>query len=93
MTQLACEMGSDECPAACRDNGEEKDEDEVVKSGDLDVEASGSSNGRIFIGRESELDTISLKSSEEVTITKIVLERIGYSTKDNIATVKLENDK
>ena len=93
MTQLACEMGSDECPAACRDNGEEEDEDSVVRSGDLDVSASGNSDGKVFIGRDSELDTITFKTSEEITISKIVLERVGYSTASDIVNVRLEDDK
>jgi hypothetical protein len=67
-----------DCPAACRkDNSKEekKDTDEVVRAGDLDVSASGNSDGKLFIGRASELDTITLKTSEEVSISKIVLER------------------
>ena len=85
-----------DCPAACRkDNTKEEDNnsDEVVKAGDLDVTTSGDSNGRFFIGRASDLDTITLKTSEEVTISKIVLERIGYSTVKNIKNVWLEDEK
>ena len=85
-----------DCPAACRkDNTKEEEDnnsDEVVKAGDLDVTASGESNGRVFIGRSSDLDTITLKTSEEVTISKIVLEREGYTTKDNVANVWLEDE-
>jgi len=85
-----------DCPAACRkDNTKEEDNnsDEVVKAGDLDVTTSGNQDGKLFIGRDSELDTITLKTSEEVTISKIVLERIGYSTANNIVSVRLEDEK
>jgi hypothetical protein len=68
-----------DCPAACRKDNtkdeEKEDTDEVVRAGDLDVSASGNSDGKLFIGRASELDTITLKTSEEVSISKIVLER------------------
>jgi hypothetical protein len=94
---LACSLGSDSCPAACQKDDETiVDEDGnvvVVKSGDLDVTSAGNSDGRVFIGRDSELDTINLKTSEEVSISRIVLERIGYSTADNIVSVKLEDSK
>jgi len=91
---LACNLDSEDCPAACKSDSknEEKNSDEVVKAGNLDVTTSGESNGRVFIGRASDLDTITLKTSEEVTISKIILERIGYSTKDNIDNVRLEDE-
>ena len=90
---LACELDSDKCPAECKKASEEEtDTDTVVKAGNLDVSIEGESNGRLFIGRASDLDTITLKTSEEVTISKIILERIGYSTKDNIDEVRLEDE-
>jgi hypothetical protein len=91
---LACNLDSEDCPAACKNSKEEEedDTDKVVKAGDLDVTTSGESNGRVFIGRASDLDTITLKTSEEVTISKIILERVGYSTKDNIDSVRLEDE-
>jgi hypothetical protein len=89
---LACSLDTDECPAACKEGSKEDDTDTVVKSGDLDVTVSGESNGKLFIGRASDLDTITLKTSEEVTITKIVLEREGYSVRENIKSVWLEDE-
>ena len=38
-----------DCPAACRDNGEEEEENKVVKSGDLAVTASASSTKKIIL--------------------------------------------
>jgi len=38
------------------------------------------------------LDTITFKTSEEVTISSITLERYGYSTIDDIETVQLEDE-
>jgi hypothetical protein len=37
------------------------------------------------------LDTLTFKTSEEVEITKVVLERYGYSSPDDIRNVWLEN--
>jgi hypothetical protein len=95
---LACLDDINNCPAACKAAYDEEDntetgDDDVVKSGSLVVDVDGDSNGNLFIGRDSELDTITLKTSEEVSISRIVLERIGYSTKDNIVSVKLEDTK
>ena len=87
---LACNSDSDACPAACKEDS--KDEDEVVKAGDLDVTVAGETNGRLFVGRASDLDTITLKTSEEVTISKITLERYGYSTIDDVESVWLEDE-
>jgi hypothetical protein len=38
------------------------------------------------------LDTLTFKTSEDVEITKVVLERYGYSTIDDIISVKLEDE-
>jgi hypothetical protein len=37
------------------------------------------------------LDTLTFKTSEEVEITKVVLERYGYSSPDDVEAVRLEN--
>jgi hypothetical protein len=37
------------------------------------------------------LDTLTFKTSEEVEITKVVLERYGYSAPEDIESVRLEN--
>ena len=37
------------------------------------------------------MDTLTFKTSEEVGITKVVLERYGYSAPEDIESVRLEN--
>ena len=89
---IACLAGDDSCPAACvEENGDDDEDNEVVKSGSLVVTAEGY-NGNLFIGRASELDSLTFKTSEEVTISKIILERQGYSTRSNIRNVRLEDE-
>ena len=95
MVQLACAMESDECPAACReaeDNNSEEPTDTVVKSGDLDVEISRASNSSIVDHWTADMDTIKFRTSEEVTISKVTLERYGYSSNDDVKEVRLEDE-
>jgi len=81
-----------DCPAACRkDNSKEEDngEDEVVKSGSLVVSSSAADDRSVVVpaaGKEavSDLDTLTFKTSEEVTISKIVLEKYGFSKADDL---------
>jgi hypothetical protein len=49
--KLACELDSDECPAACRENNNEDndDEDEVVKSGSLEVSSSAAEDRSVVV--------------------------------------------
>ena len=91
---LACNLDSEDCPAACKSSKDEdnKGEDEVVKSGDLSVTASESAGRRILANGTSDMDTLKFKSSEDVEISKVVLERYGYSTNDSVASVRLENE-
>ena len=82
---LACSLGSDSCPAACRDNTDETTVDEdgnvvVVKSGDLQITATASTNRKAIIGATSDLDTLNLKASEPITLNSITIERYGYSS-------------
>ena len=69
--------------------------DEVVKSGDLAVTATPAANRRIVVSNAgeavSDLDTLRFKTSEEVTISKVVLERYGYSDASAISGVRLED--
>ncbi len=81
-----------ECPAACRDNNSEEDNtDTVVKSGDLAVTAKAAEGRKARVPGVSDLDTLTFKTSEDVTITKVVLERYGYSTQDDVDEVRLED--
>ena len=94
MVQLACAMESDECPAACREDASDNGDEEtntVVKSGSLEVTANATSSRSAVKGAASDLDTLIFKTSEEVEITKVVLERYGYSSTDDVENVRLEN--
>ena len=65
---------------------------DVVTSGDLEVKASAAENRKALLkGGVSDLDTLTFKTSEEVEISKIVLERYGYSTNDDVHSVRLED--
>jgi hypothetical protein len=90
LIKLACATDSDDCPAECKDNGD-KDSDEVVKSGDLVIKATPSSNRRAVGTGVSDLDTITLKASEAITLNSITLERYGYSDGDSVKGVWLED--
>ncbi len=99
MVQLACAMESDECPAACRDNGEEEDngEDEVVKSGDLTISVKANEGRKVAYfaatNTPSDLDTISFKASEDgITLNSVTLERYGYANNGDITRVWLEDE-
>ena len=91
---LACSLGSDSCPAACRDNGDETEVDDkgnvVVKSGDLSISATAATDRKAIATGVSDLDTITLRTSEDLTVDSITLERYGYSKTENV-TVWLED--
>ena len=81
-----------ECPLACRDNEEPTDPNEVVKSGSLVVTATANSSKNIVKKGVSDMDTLKFKTSEEVTISKVVLERYGRSYYDSVESVRLEDE-
>ena len=90
---LACLEDLDNCPAACKAEYEDGgDDNTVVKSGDLAVTAKAGDNRKVVIPGTSDLDTLTFKTSEEVEITKVVLERYGYSDADDIDAVRLEDE-
>jgi hypothetical protein len=81
-----------ECPAACREDANNTNNDKVVKSGDLAVTAKAAEGGRkAIVPGVSDLDTLTFKTSEDVTVTKVVLERYGYSSSDDVDEVRLED--
>jgi hypothetical protein len=93
---LACSLGSDSCPAACRDNGDETEVDDkgnvVVKSGDLSVSATAATAKKAILdGGISDLDTITLRASEKITVNSITLERFGYSSASDVDAIWLED--
>ena len=63
----------------------------VVKAGDLKVTATAATNRRILNGATSDLDTLTFSANENITLDKVVLERYGYSDKDAIESVWLED--
>jgi hypothetical protein len=79
-----------DCPTACRNDG--SNTDEVVKSGDLAITAT-SNNGKAILSKGvSDMDTLKIKTSEDVAVSKIVLERYGYSTNENVDRLRLEDE-
>ena len=66
--------------------------DVVVKSGDLAVKATTNNGGVILAEGVSDMDTLTFKTSEEVEITKVVLERYGYSKNENVEKIWLEDE-
>ena len=84
MIKAACVLDSSECPAACKTTDEPTDkEPEVVKSGDLAVSATAAEGRRVLKTGISDLDTLTFRTSEEVTLSKVTLERYGYSDSDS----------
>ena len=89
---MACALDpeSDACPAACRkttkdDETTDTGKDEVVKAGDLRVTATAATDRKAIANGDSDLDTITLKTSEALTVNSITLERFGYSSADNVS--------
>ena len=93
LVKSACLLDAESCPAACKTTDEPKDEEPtVVKSGDLAVTAKAAADRKILINGISDLDTLTFRTSEEVSISKVVLERYGYSTNEDVEKVWLENE-
>ena len=63
----------------------------VVKAGDLKVTAAAATNRRIVDNAVSDLDTVTFSANENITLEKVVLERYGYSSANDIKNVWLEN--
>ena len=91
MVKVACSMDTDACPAACKTESKD-DEPTVVKAGDLAVTATASAGRKAIIGAVSDLDTLKFRTSENVEITKVVLERYGYSSRNDVDKVWLEDE-
>jgi hypothetical protein len=98
MVMLMCAVNPDssECPAACKDGGDNKpvDTGDTVKSGDLDVSVSdySSSIKTAPMAGTVVFNAINFKASEAVTINSIVLERAGLSSRADINGVWFEKD-
>jgi hypothetical protein len=88
---LACDLDTDECPAACKASSE-KEDNKVVKSGDLAIKATAAEGKKVSLnGGISDLDTITLKASETITLNSVTLERFGFSSYKDVKNVWLEN--
>ena len=87
-----------ECPAACREanNNEEEDnqsEDGKVKAGDLAVKSVENKWAKVFANKlVSELDTLTFKANEDITLNSVTLERYGLSTSEAIEAIWLEDE-
>jgi hypothetical protein len=92
---LACNLDSEDCPAACKSSKDDEDsdkEDTRIRSGDLVVKVTPADGKKATIsGGVSDLDTITLKASEAITVDSITLERFGYSTASDVDVVWLED--
>jgi hypothetical protein len=88
---MACALDpeSDACPVACRKANKDDEKttpiDEKVKAGDLRVTATAATDRKAVNNGDSDLDTITLKTSEALTVNSITLERFGYSSADNVS--------
>ena len=74
------------------DQGDDNNNTDVVKSGDLSVTATAAAGKKINLSGISDLDTLTFKTSEEVTLSKVVLERYGYSQNEDVLNVRLEDE-
>jgi hypothetical protein len=98
LEQVVCMLGGD-CSEACskivdvettepgNNTGDEK-----VKSGKLIVKATAAEGRKVVIPGTSDMDTLTFKTSEDVTISKIVLEQYGYSLPEDVEEVWLEDE-
>ena len=92
MTVIACTTNTDACPAACKEDAKTEDKDSTVKAGDLAVKVTPATERKaITSGGVSDLDTVTLKASEKITVNSITLERFGYSTASDVDVIWLED--
>jgi len=92
---LACSLNSDACPAKCKKevtnpNG---------KAGALNVTATAAPERKIIVSGLSgtakpisDLDTITFKADQDITLERVTLERYGFSSKDDVEGVWLEDE-
>ena len=99
MTVIACTTDTDACPAKCREAASDET-DGVVKAGDLAVKSSAAEDRKVVVQAwdpeadwaVSDLDTLTFRTSEEVTLTKVVLEKYGYADASLVKSVWLEDE-
>ena len=94
LVKLACEMDSDECPAACKEGAKTDEDGKKVAKGDLAVTSAPEEGKKVVSdGFTSYLDTLTLKASEPITLNSITLERYGYSTTEDVEKIWLEDSE
>lgn len=100
LEQVVCMLGG-ECSEACskivdvettEPGNNTGDDNEKVKSGKLIVKATAAEGRKVVIPGTSDMDTLTFKTSEDVTISKIVLEQYGYSLPEDVEEVRLEDE-
>jgi hypothetical protein len=75
------------------DNPTDDKTDGVVKSGDLAVKAVENKGAKVFAsGAVSELDTLTFKANEDITLNSVTLERYGLSNAESIDAIWLEDE-
>ena len=100
---LACSLGSDSCPAACQKKADEKSEEDTANqgtidglpiAGDLTIAVADYSDAikSVPVKGTVVFNAVDFKSSENVTIESVKLERTGLSDKSAIAGVWFEKD-
>ena len=96
MTVIACTTDAASCPAACREDAGDSD-DVVVKSWSLVVSSSAAEDRSVIVASDgnavSDLDTLTFRTSKEVTLNKVVLEKYGYANAEKLVkSVWLEDE-
>ena len=75
------------------DQGDDNNNTDVVKSGDLAVKAVENKGAKVFAsGAVSELDTLTFKANEDITLNSVTLERYGLSNAESIDAIWLEDE-
>lgn len=93
---LACSLNSDACPAKCKGKTPTSPDG---KAGALSVTATAAPDRKIVVSGVggtskpiSDLDAITFKADQDITLERVTLERYGFSSKDDVEAVWLEDE-
>lgn len=93
---LACSLNSDACPAKCKGKTPTSPDG---KAGALNVTATAAPDRKIVVSGVggtskpiSDLDAITFKADQDITLERVTLERYGFSSKDDVEAVWLEDE-
>ncbi len=97
LTVIACTTNSEECPLVCRQGGDNPETPDNPNNpepnGNLDISVISPFDWRkLVVWWTSDMDTLRFASSEEITVSKITLERYWYSAWSDVVGVWLENE-